>query len=267
MEERKIYPIVINRLRLTDYYNMLFEKGFQLKVFKKEKDDDIYEYFLPLVRNFMFWTFDIDKIEEFNAADTLTRATICKEYKCNIFYKGESEIVCFEPGIIFVITESKEVIEEFVKESERKNLEKINIRADRTYNFSGKDKKKEEETEDPKYERAHLYAYIIQLYKAVFLNKVNKEIGVEDTFDRTRKEFVEFTQNIFNVQITDKDKICDSWARDLEIDRLYIMDENQFDLMYKNKKLNENSAKLTIIVGLFVVLIIVGILILYNFLG
>ena len=51
MEERKIYPIIINRTRLTDYYNMLFEKGFQLKVFKKEKDEDIYDYFLPLVRN------------------------------------------------------------------------------------------------------------------------------------------------------------------------------------------------------------------------
>ena len=37
MEERKIYPIIINRTRLTDYYNMLFEKGFQLKVLRKEK--------------------------------------------------------------------------------------------------------------------------------------------------------------------------------------------------------------------------------------
>ena len=62
MEERKIYPIIINRTRLTDYYNMLFEKGFQLKAFKKEKDEDIYDYFLPLIRNFMFWTFDIDKM-------------------------------------------------------------------------------------------------------------------------------------------------------------------------------------------------------------
>ena len=265
MEERKIYPILINRNRMTDYYNMLFEKGFQLKVFKKEKDDDIYDYFLPLIRNLMFWTFDIDKIEEFNAADTLTRATICKEYRCNIFYKGESEIVCFEPGIIFVVTESKEVIEEFVKESERKNLEKINIRADRTYNFSGKEKGKEEE--DPNFERAHLYAYLIQLYKAVYLNKVNKEVAVEDTFDRTRREFVDFTQNIFNVQITDKDKICDSWARDLEIDRLYIMDENQFDLLYKNNKLNENKYTLKVIAGLLVVLTIVGIIILFNFLG
>ena len=262
MEERKIYPIVINRLRLTDYYNMLFEKGFQLKAFKKEKDEDIYDYFLPLIRNFMFWTFDIDKMEEFNAADTLTRATICKEYNCNIFYKGESEIICFEPGIIFVVTDSKEVIENFVKESDRKNLEKINIRADRTYSFS--DKPKDDVEEDPKYERAHLYAYLIQLYKAVYLNKVNKEIVVEDTFDRTRKEFVWFTKNIFNVQITDKDKVCDSWARDLEIDRLYIMDENQFDLLYKNNKLNNNAGLLVTCAILLCVLIIIGVIILFN---
>ena len=232
MEERKIYPILINRNRMTDYYNMLFEKGFQLKVFKKEKDDDIYDYFLPLIRNLMFWTFDIDKIEEFNAADTLTKATICKEYKCNIFYKGESEIVCFEPGIIFVVTESKEVIEEFVKESERKNLEKINIRADRTYNFSGKEKGNEEE--DPNFERAHLYAYLIQLYKAVYLNKVNKEVAVEDTFDRTRKEFVDFTQNIFNVQITDKDKIL------IEIDRIKdaVSNEKFINKIYTTKEIS-----------------------------
>ena len=30
--------------------------------------------------------------------------------------------------------------------------------------------------EDPNFERAHLYAYLIQLYKAVYLNKVNKEV-------------------------------------------------------------------------------------------
>lgn len=264
MEDRKIYPILINRNRMTDYYNMLFEKGFNLRIFDQKKDSDIYEYFLPLIRNYMFWTFDISKVDEFKGTDALTKATVCKEYMCNIFYKDKSEVVCFEPGIIFVVTKEKSIIDTFVTEQYRQNLEKINIRADRTYNFSGKEKDKEKSKEDPKYERAHLYSYILQLYKAVYLNKVNKEIVVPDTFDRTRREFVDFTQNVFNVQITDKDKVNDVWAKDLEIDRLYIMDENQFDLLYKNNRLNSHKQSINIFIALLIVMIIIGVILLFQ---
>lgn len=264
MENRKIYPILINRNRLTDYYKMLFEKDFKLKTFSRDIDKDIDAYFLPIIKNLMFWTFDMEKQEDFDSADLVTKATMCKTYNCNIFESGKSEVICFTPGIIFVVTDEKEVIDALITEENQKTLEKINIRADMTYKFSAKSK---EDEENPKFARAHLYAYILQLYKVVFLNKVNKEIVNPDTFDRTRNEFVAFTQDVFDVQITDTDDACSNWAKDLELEKLYIMVENQFDLLYKNNRLNDHQQSLKIFIALLVVLIIIGIFILWNFLA
>ena len=47
---------------MAGYYELLFDQGFELKVFDKKKDKKLYDFFLPTVNNYMFWTFNLNEI-------------------------------------------------------------------------------------------------------------------------------------------------------------------------------------------------------------
>ena len=56
-----IYPYIVNEKNYEKYlYKLLMDKNYTMKVFEKEKDMDLYEYFLPKIRSAMFWTIDYD---------------------------------------------------------------------------------------------------------------------------------------------------------------------------------------------------------------
>ena len=133
-------------------------------------------------------------------------------------------------------------------------MEEINIRSENAYEL--KDSKEE-----------HKYSHILQLYKLIYLNKINKELQNPNLFDKARNDFVEFTQKVYTIQETDKDKYNDELKEKLNLEKLYIGTENQFDLLYKNNKLNENMMTKRFLIILFVVFIIVGVINLGNWLG
>ena len=266
MEERKIYPVLVNKNKMADYYNMLMKEKFELKIFSKSKNADIYEYFLPVIRNFMFWTFDMKDVKGFAAYDDDMKASICDSQNCNIFIKGDSEVICFSTGVAFIMTKDQKVLDTLIKTEDKVTLEKINIRADRAYEYKNASTRKKAESED-KYKDAHLYAYILQLYKLVYLNRIDKEMHNSDAFDRVRDEFVSFSENVYDVQVTDKDTQIYDWVKDLELDRKYILVENKFDLLYKNNGLNNHAQTLKIFTVLAIVLIIIGCINLANWLG
>ena len=43
MEQKKIYPYIIDEGRMAGYYELLLEDKFKLKIFDKKKDSKIYE--------------------------------------------------------------------------------------------------------------------------------------------------------------------------------------------------------------------------------
>ena len=51
------------------------------------------------------------------------------------------------------------------------------------------------------------------------------------------------------------------------MDSLYVMVENQFELLYKNNKMNENISTKRFLIIMLVVFIIIGIANLLNWLG
>lgn len=114
---------------------------------------------------------------------------------------------------------------------------------------------------------AYEYTYILELYKMIYLDKINNEIVNPNKFNRVRNEFVIFTQEIYDVQITDKDLIYEKIEKNLEIEELYVKVENKFDLLYKNNKLNEKRQNINICIILLVILIIIGIINLGNWIG
>ena len=101
------------------------DKDCKLKIFQKEKDLKMYQYFLPKTREFLFssFSFENSKIRKLEELPIETRAAILSKCPCNIFEyilkkdiqgkvdckKGifftiqKIEVVCFHTGICFLV--------------------------------------------------------------------------------------------------------------------------------------------------------------------
>ena len=53
-----VYPYVIQGKSITGYLEkLLANPKCKIRFFEKEKDYELYSYFLPVVREYLFWTF------------------------------------------------------------------------------------------------------------------------------------------------------------------------------------------------------------------
>lgn len=120
-----IHPFIIKENRYQKYIlKMLKDKKCNLKIFQKEKDLKMYQYFLPKTREFLFSSFSFGntKLKKLEELPIETRAAILSKYECNIFEytlkkdiqgkidekKGiffnvqKIEVICFKTGICFL---------------------------------------------------------------------------------------------------------------------------------------------------------------------
>ena len=134
-----IYPYVIKEEKYEKYINMLLHNSnFSLKLFDKDKDEEVYSYFLPKVRNYMFGSFDYNKskITKLNEFDNNMKSMLLSKSPCVMFeYKLEKdiqgktgikegiffnirnvEIICFNSGICFLLI--KTTLDEVAKLSD-----------------------------------------------------------------------------------------------------------------------------------------------------
>lgn len=121
-----IYPYVIGKAGYGRYMQKLLkDKKCKLRIFEKEKDMHLYQYFLPDIRDYMFWSFGLSKqgLRSFEELDVSLKAKLLAEHECNIFgyelpedlqgkigEKGgiffeisEIKLVCFRTGICFLL--------------------------------------------------------------------------------------------------------------------------------------------------------------------
>ena len=121
-----IYPYVIDSNKYKRYIqNLLKNKKYKLRIFEKEKDMHLYEYFLPDIRDYMFWSFNLTKngIKSFEKLDVNLKANLLAEHECNIFQydlqkdlqgkigeKGgiffdinQIKLICYKTGICFLV--------------------------------------------------------------------------------------------------------------------------------------------------------------------
>lgn len=120
-----IYPYIVNEKKMDKYLaKLLRNKNCELKIFEKEKDWDLYTYFLPKVRNYMLGSFEFGKnrVKKLEELDNSMKSVVLAKQPCTIFeYKIEKdiqgkagrndgiffnirkiEIVCFNTGICFL---------------------------------------------------------------------------------------------------------------------------------------------------------------------
>ena len=252
MEKRKIYPYIIDNKRLAGYYELLLDDGYKVKVFNKKKDKEIYDTFLPIIKEYMFWTFNVINKTEFNNLQNDLKGTVCAGYKCNIFEKKDTLVICFNTGVCFVVTSNKNEVQKLVQYKEKEKMKEINLSEDTVYDI-----KIEKDT--------MIYTYILELYKMIYLNKLQNEIQNPSTFEKTRKKFVEFTQEVFSVTISEKfdekeQKQIAKWEKELNLEKRYIEVENQFELLYKNYSLNDSKNETLFLILLVGVVIAIGII-------
>ena len=249
--EKRIYPYLIKSKSMAGYYELLFDEGFELKIFDKKKDKELYDFFLPTVNNYMFWTFNLTDVKGFNQMQNDLKAPVCSDYDCNIFVKGEDEVICFRTGVCLALTGDPHVLEKLKTYEARQDMADINIRDTDSYPILDNDIDK--------------YMYIIQLHKMIYLNKLLHYMKKESMLDKARNSFVEFTTKFYDVKITD-DKEAENklkrWADDFEIEDKYLKADNQFDLIYKYSRINDYKAKQNLLIGASVVLLIVSIVLL-----
>lgn len=121
-----IYPYVINEKRYNKYlYKLLSNKNCKVKFFEKEKDFDLYTYFLPKIKEFMFQNFEFskDKIRSFEGFNKEMQANILSKYPVTMFeynlgddmqgkageeegiffHMQKMELICFNTGICFLL--------------------------------------------------------------------------------------------------------------------------------------------------------------------
>jgi hypothetical protein len=121
-----IYPYIIQENKYDKYLlKLLNHKNCKVRFFEKEKDMDLYNYFLPKVKEFMFQGFEFskEKIRKFEEFNKEMQAIILSKYSTTIFEydigtdvqgkAGEDEgiffhmqkmqIVCFNTGICFLV--------------------------------------------------------------------------------------------------------------------------------------------------------------------
>lgn len=121
-----IYPYLIEEKKYQNYlYQLLKNPKCKLKLFDRKKDVGIDTYFLPELKDKMFWSLEMSKssIKQYETMDKKMRATMISKQACNIFeYEIEGdipgkigekdgiffdiikmEIICFNTGVSFLL--------------------------------------------------------------------------------------------------------------------------------------------------------------------
>ena len=253
----EIKPLLVDKKHMHDFYEMILNDGYNIKIFDKKKDLGIYKYFLPDIKEYIFWTFELKNDAKFKKMNNEMKAAICNNYEATIFQKENNEIICFNTGIVFVMQDKIQINKKILELEYLKDIKNINIDSDKIY------KMKVENSEE-------LYLLVISIYKEIMLKKLCKDIENADLFAKTRKSFTEFANKIYFKKLTDNSrgiKMANELESDLEVEKLYLMVENKFDLLYRNNRLDNKDSMFRIIIILLLVLIIIGTINLGNWIG
>lgn len=114
-----------------------------------------------------------------------------------------------------------------------------------------------------KFENEYFYTYILNLYKKIYLKKLEVEFIDSSNLKIARKKFIEFTKNLWVQDITD-DEIGSNFNYRLmkifELDRLYYEIKTKYDILYKELNIEKNSKAIVVVAIILVLSLIFNIL-------
>ena len=83
-----IYPYLVEEKKYNKYLlKLLKDKKCELKIFENEKDLNLYTYFLPNIREKLFWSFGRTRrqMKSLNELEDGVKANLLAKNECNIF--------------------------------------------------------------------------------------------------------------------------------------------------------------------------------------
>lgn len=114
-----------------------------------------------------------------------------------------------------------------------------------------------------KFENEYFYTYILNLYKKIYLKKLEVEFKNSSNLKITRKKFIEFTKNLWVQDITDDEigsNINYRLIKVFELDTLYFEIKTKYDVLYKELNIEKNSKAIFIVAIILVLSLIFNVL-------
>ena len=105
------------------------------------------------------------------------------------------------------------------------------------------------------YENQYFYTYILNLYKKIYLKKLQMKFKDSKSIKKARKEFIEFTKNMWIQEITEDEigTILNHKMQEVfELENLYMETKNKYDVLYKDLNIEKNK-KSTVIISIILI--------------
>ena len=114
-----------------------------------------------------------------------------------------------------------------------------------------------------KFENEYFYTYILNLYKKIYLKKLEVEFRDSSNLKMARKKFIEFTKSLWVQDITDDEtgsNVNYRLIKIFELDRLYYEIKTKYDVLYKELNIEKNSKAIIVVTIILVVSLVFNIL-------
>ena len=105
------------------------------------------------------------------------------------------------------------------------------------------------------YENQYFYAYILVLYKKLFLKKTNSQFKNYDKIGKMRINFINFTKALWEKEITIDDTgtlYYKTLEKTLELEELYEEIKTKYEIIYKDLNIEKNNVYYSVIVILLI---------------
>ena len=105
------------------------------------------------------------------------------------------------------------------------------------------------------YENQYFYTYILNLYKKIYLKKLQMKFKDSKSIKKARKEFIEFTKNMWIQEITEDEigtVLNHKMQEVFELENLYMETKNKYDVLYKDLNIEKNK-KSTVIIAIILI--------------
>lgn len=100
------------------------------------------------------------------------------------------------------------------------------------------------------FEQEYLYTYLLQLYKKIYLQKINLEFKRTKKLEKTRSELLDFTRTIWIQEVTNDStgsKLDEKWKEILQIEYRYKEIKDKYDIVYKDLNI-EKTRKINFLI-------------------
>lgn len=113
------------------------------------------------------------------------------------------------------------------------------------------------------YENQYLYTYILNLYKKIYLKKIENDFKTGRNVKKARKNFIEFTKKMWIQEITEDETgtlLNHKLQEVFEMEKLYSDVKSKYDLLYKELNIEKNRNSTIAIAIILVISLIFNVL-------